>query len=185
MRLLWIDFLNSYWHDWRGSGQTRERLEDPEALLKFLERWQLDAAVPPSVEELAALKSLRATIRRMAEAMIAGDQPGSIDLAALNEAMAAGPVVRELATEPDGYQVRLMPVQAGWQQVMAEIGASFAQTLAEQETARVRICENPDCHWVFYDDTRNRAKRYCDEKACGNLMKVRRFRAKQKETRQV
>jgi predicted RNA-binding Zn ribbon-like protein len=40
--------------------------------------------------------------------------------------------------------------------------------------------ENADCLWVYYDDTRNRSKRYCDDKACGNLMKVRRFRARKK-----
>ncbi|WP_141639042.1 CGNR zinc finger domain-containing protein, partial [Paenibacillus riograndensis] len=39
---------------------------------------------------------------------------------------------------------------------------------------------NPDCLWVYYDDTRNRSKRYCDDKMCGNLMKVRRFRARKK-----
>jgi len=30
------------------------------------------------------------------------------------------------------------------------------------------------------DDTRNRSKRYCDDKLCGNLTKVRRFRARKK-----
>ncbi|MNW66741.1 CGNR zinc finger [compost metagenome] len=63
---------------------------------------------------------------------------------------------------------------------MAEIASSFAAALVEKETSRFRICENPDCLWVYYDDTRNRSKRYCDDKLCGNLMKVRRFRARKK-----
>jgi predicted RNA-binding Zn ribbon-like protein len=63
---------------------------------------------------------------------------------------------------------------------MAEIAASFAHTLAEGDTKRIRICENRDCRWVFYDTTRNYSKRYCDEKACGNLMKVRKFRERQR-----
>jgi predicted RNA-binding Zn ribbon-like protein len=63
---------------------------------------------------------------------------------------------------------------------MAEIAASFARTLADGEKSRLRICDNPDCLWVYYDDTRNRSKRYCDDKMCGNLLKVRRFRARQK-----
>ncbi|UOK61501.1 CGNR zinc finger domain-containing protein [Paenibacillus sp. OVF10] len=33
---------------------------------------------------------------------------------------------------------------------------------------------------MFYDDTRSRTQKYCDDKMCGNLMKVRRFRAKRK-----
>ncbi|MDT3426149.1 putative RNA-binding Zn ribbon-like protein [Paenibacillus forsythiae] len=49
-----------------------------------------------------------------------------------------------------------------------------------KKPSRFRICDNPDCRWAYYDDTRNRSKRYCDDKACGNLMKVRRFRARKK-----
>ena len=63
-----------------------------------------------------------------------------------------------------------------------EIAGSFAQATQQGELSRFRICTNPDCLWVYYDDTRNRSKRYCDDKMCGNLMKVRRFRAKKSES---
>ncbi|MCL6580471.1 MAG: CGNR zinc finger domain-containing protein [Firmicutes bacterium] len=41
-----------------------------------------------------------------------------------------------------------------------------------------KVCANADCGWLFYDDSRNRSRRWCDGRYCGNLIKVRRFRAK-------
>jgi predicted RNA-binding Zn ribbon-like protein len=99
----------------------------------------------------------------------------------LNVYMDKGPVTRRIVWKSDDQaEISLLPLYSGWEQVMAEIAASFAEALLEKEPSRFRICENPACLWVYYDDTRNRSKRYCDDKACGNLMKVRRFRARKK-----
>lgn len=180
MDLLWTDFLNSEWHDWRGGGRSEDRLDKPAWLAELLAGWNLSAPIPPEPAEIAALKELRALLRRMAEALVAHTAPCLEDLRKLNGVMAGGPVARQIAQTGDGHRLDLVPVRQDWPQTMAEIAASFARTLAEGEGARVRICENPDCLWVFYDDTRNRAKRFCDDKLCGNLMKVRRFRARRK-----
>jgi predicted RNA-binding Zn ribbon-like protein len=180
VEMLWTDFLNSEWHDWRGSDRSEDRLDKPAWLAKFLEEAHLMAPVPPSEAEFAALKAFRARLRSMAEKLAAGGTLESDDQAELNRVMAVGPVLRRVEPEGTGYRLDLVPVHSGWAQVMAEVAASFADTLSGGEGARVRICENPDCRWVFYDETKNRAKRFCDDKACGNLMKVRRFRARQK-----
>lgn len=178
MDLLWTSFLNSEWHDWRGTGRPMEdRLDRSDWLPAFLAEWQLKAPLPPSPEVVAALKELRRWLRRLAESLSAGGTAEPDDLERLNRLMAGGPVIRQLG---EGSQLNLLPAQESWPQVMAEIAASCARTLAEGEGARVRICENTDCLWAFYDDTRNRTKRFCEDKTCGNLMKVRRFRAKQK-----
>jgi predicted RNA-binding Zn ribbon-like protein len=49
---------------------------------------------------------------------------------------------------------------------------------------RLKAC--PDCRWVFYDNTRNRSKRWClmyaggpEGRACGTIAKVRRYRDRQ------
>jgi predicted RNA-binding Zn ribbon-like protein len=173
--LLWTSFLNSEWHDWRGGGHTEDRLETPGWVERFLAHWGLPCPAGPA--DLGALKELRSLLRGMAVALAAGGTPASDQLAALNAVMAAGPVIRQIGAE---HQLTLRPAGATWAHIEAEIAASLAQTLAEGEGARVRICENPDCLWVFYDDTRNRTKRFCEDKTCGNLIKVRRFRARQK-----
>jgi predicted RNA-binding Zn ribbon-like protein len=43
----------------------------------------------------------------------------------------------------------------------------------------VRLCADASCAWLFLDTTRNRTRRWCDMKECGNRNKVRRFREAQ------
>ncbi|WP_018884360.1 CGNR zinc finger domain-containing protein [Paenibacillus massiliensis] len=100
--------------------------------------------------------------------------------------LAKGSVYRRLdldqsQEEQPKVRLKLIAVQSSWQQVMAEVAADFIQTIVKGEGSRIRFCDNPDCLWVFYDDTRSRTKKYCDDKMCGNLMKVRRFRERQKK----
>jgi predicted RNA-binding Zn ribbon-like protein len=182
MDLLWLDFCNSDWHDWRSPGRSEDRLDKPDFLPRVLARWELTAPLPPDPDTLATLRSLRSDLRRMAETLSSGAPLPPDDLLLLNRWLQAGPVIRRLTATPDRPALAYQPLRQDWPQVMAEIAASFARTLTEGEGIRVRICDNPDCLWLFYDDTRNRAKRFCSGKECGNLMKVRRFRARQKST---
>ena len=46
--------------------------------------------------------------------------------------------------------------------------------------ARVRACPGEDCGWLFYDATGRR--RWCSMASCGTRHKVRRFRARQRDT---
>jgi len=50
--------------------------------------------------------------------------------------------------------------------------------LAGGNSARVKICRNADCRWVFYDTTKARSRRWCSDKVCGNRDRVRRARAR-------
>jgi predicted RNA-binding Zn ribbon-like protein len=38
----------------------------------------------------------------------------------------------------------------------------------------VRICSSDGCDWLFFDQTRNRSRRWCEMKGCGNRAKARR-----------
>jgi predicted RNA-binding Zn ribbon-like protein len=44
-----------------------------------------------------------------------------------------------------------------------------------EESARVRQCADDECGWFFLDTSRNRTRRWCSMKVCGNRNKVRRF----------
>jgi len=46
------------------------------------------------------------------------------------------------------------------------------------ERRRLRACGNRRCGWLFVDRSANGRRRWCDAKACGNRMKVRRYRAR-------
>jgi predicted RNA-binding Zn ribbon-like protein len=51
-----------------------------------------------------------------------------------------------------------------------------AELLLHGPTDRVRECAADDCGWLFVDSTRNRARRWCSMKSCGNRAKVQHFR---------
>lgn len=181
MDWLCIDFLNSDWRDWRGSGRRENRLDKPDWLESFLRQWGLDAPVPPDETSRLALLELRERMRSMVEALAAKEAVRPDDLKALNQALALAPSYPVLLHEDGGYRLeQASPVQ-GWDLVMARIAGSFAELLAHQDVRRIKICDNHDCQWVFFDESRNRARRWCDDKMCGNVMKVRRFRERQKE----
>lgn len=227
--MLWDDFINTYWRDWRGGDRSKDRdnLEDREWLRRWLIQRGLHEAAGdahPDEKELSSLKELRSLLFGAVRDISGQRVPESATLERLNAYMARGPVTRsvvlsgpggteettaeaDIAAKANGaanaegaaegakkttsahtaasIRMEWKPARTGWDAVMAEIAASFAKTLAEGEPSRFRICDNPDCLWAYYDDTRNRSKRYCDDKACGNLMKVRRFRAKKKAERET
>jgi predicted RNA-binding Zn ribbon-like protein len=54
------------------------------------------------------------------------------------------------------------------------IAQAAADLLTSDELKLVRWCEAPDCQWLFLDHSRNRSRRWCDMKSCGNRAKARR-----------
>jgi len=56
-----------------------------------------------------------------------------------------------------------------------------ADLLTSRELSRVRICASDDCGWLFLDTSKNRSRRWCDMKICGNRAKARRHYGRKKE----
>lgn len=48
---------------------------------------------------------------------------------------------------------------------------------------RLKLCGNPDCRWAFYDRTHSRRGMWCDMATCGNRIKNRNLRARQRQNR--
>ena len=47
---------------------------------------------------------------------------------------------------------------------------------------RLKLCENPDCLWAFYDGSRNRSGSWCRAGLCGNRIKNRAYRERQRSS---
>lgn len=56
--------------------------------------------------------------------------------------------------------------------LLAAIARSAAEIVVEGAQARVRLCANPRCGLLFYDDSRTRRRRWCSMTVCGNRSKV-------------
>ena len=62
-----------------------------------------------------------------------------------------------------------------------EIALSAAGLMTDTDRcARIKICGNPACDWMFLDESRTGQRRWCRMNVCGNEAKVRRFRARQR-----
>src|SRR5438270_712384 len=71
---------------------------------------------------------------------------------------------------------KVEPVRRDWDWVVAEVVASATELMAEAEPVRLKACANPGCTWMFWDESKNVSRRWCDPRTCGNLVTVREFR---------
>lgn len=178
METICLDFINSEFRDFRGRW-VRDDLQQPGWLEQFLVKWGLQVDSPPDGATLTTLVALRTLLRSMIEALAEG-QIADQELAALNAFLLKMPLSRHLIKDIAGYRLEMVPLKKDWDWVQAEIAASFAHLLTDQDTKRLKICANPNCRWVFYDESKSRTRLYCTSDKCANLLKVRRFRARRK-----
>ncbi len=61
-----------------------------------------------------------------------------------------------------------------------ECGIALAHVISAGERERLRRCEAPDCDAALIDLSRNRSKRYCDARTCGNRLHVAAYRERQR-----
>lgn len=179
MEMACLDFLNSEFRDFRGRWM-KDYLQEPEWLAEFLARWNLQIDAAPETAPLEELEALRALLRRMVEA-IPTRHPAQEDIAALNTVLHYAPATMQLTWNGQEFNLEALPLKKDWHWVMAEIAGSFANLLVHHDILRVKVCENPYCRWIFYDESKSRTKRWCTNNKCANLWKVRRFRERHKE----
>ena len=58
--------------------------------------------------------------------------------------------------------------------ILWPVAESAAELLTLGRCPAIRDCRAPDCEWLFLDHSRNRSRRWCDMKSCGNRQKARR-----------
>ena len=172
-----LALINS--EEWYGRGPegVDDKLNVPGWLDDLLAREGLPVGSPPAPRELARVRRLRTLLRGMFAALAEGGDPAGGDLERLDRFARRGMLHRRI--EASG-RVVLTPSTRNWDWVLSEIAASFGELLADGERARIKVCENPECRWAFYDETRNRRRRWCTPADCGNVFKVRAFRARRR-----
>jgi predicted RNA-binding Zn ribbon-like protein len=171
-----LDLVNSRFADHVGSGEVYDRLERREWQSWFLSRWQLELEEPDAAVPLPALRRLRQVSRELLESWARNRPPDGSALDALNAFLAGAPAVRRLDPRGLAAPPRLVPLRRDWSWVLAEVASSLAELAASGDPRRLKTCGNPACTFMFYDDSQNRSRRWCESAICGNLVKVREFR---------
>jgi len=140
----------------------------------------IGAFIPSKDVPHRKLGQLRVLLRRAAEKLAAGGSLDPREISKVNQALKV-PVRQKLVQDQNGIRAETVPVRSDWTWVIARIAASLGEMLADREVERIKVCANSDCRWVFYDPTKARTKRWCNDRTCGNRARVRRARAAQKQ----
>ncbi len=164
-----IDFVNTFELD---TGE--EALGDPAHLSSWLaDRELLAKGERAGPEDLARALELREALRRT---MLAnnGGAAAEADAALLERAARRG----ELSVHfRDGASL-LEPCVEGPAGALAALLVPVAEAMSDGTWERAKACRADDCHWAFYDFSRNRSGTWCDMAVCGNREKVRAYRAR-------
>jgi predicted RNA-binding Zn ribbon-like protein len=175
---LCLKFVNSEWYD--GWGRLEERLNSPAWRRDFLSTefpgLRLDAPTPAVMKLLSRLRSV---LREMIERVAGGSEPTATQLQILNSFLARCTWKYSVTVPGETFHLTRVPQQQSWNWVMSAVAASACE-LFSRDTRRIKICPNQGCRWVFYDTTKGRTRRWCTASLCGNLYKVRRYRARRK-----
>ncbi|GAA2992606.1 CGNR zinc finger domain-containing protein [Kitasatospora albolonga] len=159
-----------------------EQLPDLAALHSFVARREISEVDSLTPDDLTAVRSLRGRLREVFSA-------GSTDEAAelVNAVVAAaGTTPRLVNHDHHGWHIHYFaPHAAIGDHLAAELGMALAFIVMAGERERLRRCEAPDCARVFVDLSRNRSRRYCDSRTCGNRLHVAAYRARQRSAEAV
>lgn len=154
-----------------------EELRDRADVQAFAQRY---AFYPRSATaaDVDRLRDHRARLDTIAAACEAGDVAGATTM--LNTLLAqTGAVPQIVAHDGRGPHIHVSRPDAPLADRMAaQLAMGLAGLVVAGETDRVRSCASPDCREVFVDFSRNRSRRYCDNRTCGNRLHVAAYRAR-------
>jgi predicted RNA-binding Zn ribbon-like protein len=170
-----LDLINSRWHDHVGVDRFYDRLTEPRFRRAFLSRWHYQVANPDDAGAQSHLRSVRRLLRSVLEHYVAR-RPLSRSMQRRFEAEInrAGVSLR-LSDDSGQYALAIRRSGADWDIVTSDIATGAARLMSDR--ASVKVCANPDCSWMFMDETKARTRRWCNVSVCGSLVNVRRHRA--------
>ena len=184
--LLCLDFANSA--DARGTPEIEENLFGYGDLLRWArfaglidagdaDRLQRRAAADPAAATAVydATIELREAIFRVFAGAARGTAAASDDLAVIQRAYASAMSAARLTPTGTGFDWQwddLEPDRPWW-----PVARSAVDLLTAGPLDRVKVCASQEgCAGLFLDTSKNRSRRWCDMRDCGNRAKVRRHR---------
>jgi predicted RNA-binding Zn ribbon-like protein len=131
----------------------------------------------PTTDELRILREVREGLRGLVIHNTGGPVPDPASVAPLRD-IAAEVAVRA-AVAADGT-VTLIPAGDSVRARLLGLLLVVQDAQRDGTWAHLEACANDDCLWAFYDRSRNHGGTWCDMATCGNKLKNRDFRARQR-----
>lgn len=154
-----------------------EALPHPAALTAWVERSAISEVGDLGPDDVVAVHQLRDRLR---EVWVA-DEP-KVAAGLLNDLLHGARLVPRL-TDHDGYDWHVhhfAPGSSLAEHLRVESGLALAAVVVAGELDRLRVCGAPGCSRVLVDLSRNRSKRYCDSRTCGNRLHVAAYRERRR-----
>jgi predicted RNA-binding Zn ribbon-like protein len=171
------EFINTLWKQNHGYGM--DPLEDP-VWFKQFEAKIADALTLDVSQCSAMLKATRAIMITYIQEIVDDQLDAEGLMQVIENSFQSSSGTRTVLKQSDSPHINFKPECYDLNYLIADLYGRFFDLVFTDDRTRIRICENPDCRYVFYDDSKNKSKRHCHA-GCSNLMKVRRFREKQKK----
>jgi len=188
-----LNFANS--ESGRGFPSHQDHLRAPAHVADWLEHaGVLDAAATaelrarlaadPALAEalLAEARRLRDDVHAVAVAIAHRARPPAAaldDLAALHARWLAA---ARLAHDGARHRWRWRLADAPLAAALGPVALAAVSLVAERDPVRIKECGGVACSWLFYDETKNNRRRWCEMEVCGNRAKQRRRAARGRDT---
>ncbi|HTC23494.1 MAG TPA: CGNR zinc finger domain-containing protein [Gemmatimonadales bacterium] len=184
-----LDFSNTV--TWAGAELLNERLGRYGDLVDWAE--QADILTEASARRLrraarenpagaqAALEdshTLRKAIHDVVGARADGREPARHAADTLNRFLGRALGRLRLGVEGDACSWVFADEGEELDRMLWPVAWAAASLLTSADAPLVRRCASERCGWLFVDRSRNRSRRWCDMKSCGNSAKARRHYAR-------
>lgn len=128
---------------------------------------------------LARARELREALYRIFEPLARGAAPAGDGLPGLNAELGRALGHARVESRDDGYAL-------GWEAPGPEppdldaplwpVAHSAMEVLLEADLSRLGECDSDTCGFLYLDTSRNKSRRWCDTRVCGNRARVRAHR---------
>jgi predicted RNA-binding Zn ribbon-like protein len=177
----WLDFVNTTLAD---RGREIDLLPDVDHVFAWLvEAGLLDSPAAAAARArwgtgrhaaalLADALDLRRTLRDLAEWLAAGHRTVAPHVrATINRVLAARSAFPQLVDD-HGLKQRMTTTITKPLGILSGVAQSAADLLTDGDYSLVKHCAGPRCVLLFYDTTKNHARRFCSAAVCGNRFKA-------------
>lgn len=169
-----VDLINT-----APDGDSPDALADIPALRDFVERNNISGVGELTAADLRAVRSVRDQFVQVFAAQDTRSAARQVN------ALVAHAGTTPQLTDHDGYDWHVhyfAPDASIADHLAADGGMALGFLLVGRERERLRRCAAPDCRKAFIDLSRNRSRRYCSSRTCGNRLHVAAYRARQRES---
>lgn len=142
---------------------------------ELLPAWLEEQGVAATPAALARAREVREAFRAL---LVANNEGSAVSAEAAEEL--------ERATEGARLSIRfsespeLVPLADGVDGAVGRVLAAALACMWDGSWTRLKACRN--CHWAFYDESRNRSAAWCSMQLCGNRLKTSAYRRRKRAT---